>query len=230
MGILLNLTKEYFGEIERTEDELPMLERTPDGVQIHKFRDANGKIHKNGYYIPTGRKDVFYHLVSELIRLRGVGANLNDIDVSNIRDLNSVFGYEDFRGDVSGWDTSNVISMYRLFKRCNKFNCDLNNWDVSNVENFEEMFDGCETFNGNISNWKLSTEKDIQAEYMFRNCYKFNCDISKWNVSKITNPYGMFWGCHAFNRDLSNWEMTDGNAFINSKVDMKNLPKKIKVK
>jgi len=34
MGVLFNLTKEYFGETERMEDKLPMLDELPKGVEI----------------------------------------------------------------------------------------------------------------------------------------------------------------------------------------------------
>ena len=46
MGILKDLTKEYFGEKVRKEDEINI-----DGldVEIVSFTDKNGKKHKKGY-------------------------------------------------------------------------------------------------------------------------------------------------------------------------------------
>ena len=46
MGILKNLTEEYFGNIIREEDEINI-----DGldVEIVSFTDNNGKKHRRGY-------------------------------------------------------------------------------------------------------------------------------------------------------------------------------------
>ena len=46
MGVLKELTKEYFGEIIRKEDEINI-----DGldVEIVSFTDNNGNIHRRGY-------------------------------------------------------------------------------------------------------------------------------------------------------------------------------------
>ena len=57
MGILKELTLEYFGEIERDEDKLLMPQTLPEGVKLHKFKDKNGRNHKNGFYIES--KDIY---------------------------------------------------------------------------------------------------------------------------------------------------------------------------
>ena len=46
MGILKNITGEYFGEIKREEDIIEMY-----GVEIRAFTDKNGTFHKHGYHI-----------------------------------------------------------------------------------------------------------------------------------------------------------------------------------
>ena len=45
-----------------------------------------------------------------------------------------------FYGDISGWDVSNVESMFSMFFN-SPFNGDISGWDVSNVQNMEGMFD-----------------------------------------------------------------------------------------
>jgi len=44
-------------------------------------------------------------------------------------------------GHISGWDTSGVTDMSKLFLDAHTFNEPLNNWDVSNVINMHAMFD-----------------------------------------------------------------------------------------
>lgn len=40
---------------------------------------------------------------------------------------------EDFNGDLSKWNVSNVTDMTNTFYGCKAFNGDLSKWDVSNV-------------------------------------------------------------------------------------------------
>ena len=110
MGILKTLTKEYFGEIEREEEKI-------DGVEEnHEFTDKNGKFHEKGFFITNGENKILRKLVLKLVKQRGPDADLNDIDVSNIKDMSKIFEpttdekgnylWNDFTfyGDVSGWD------------------------------------------------------------------------------------------------------------------------------
>ena len=46
--------------------------------------------------------------------------------------------------DVSGWDTSNVESMYKMFSDCHSLkSIDLSDWDTSNVKDMGKMFYEC---------------------------------------------------------------------------------------
>lgn len=111
MGILKSLTDEYFGKTERKESQIIGLER-------HSFTDKNGVFHENGYYIKDGDKKQLRRLIKRLIDERGSDCDLNDIDVSNVTDMSTLFGFVsaddysiDFSGDISGWDVSSVTDM-----------------------------------------------------------------------------------------------------------------------
>ena len=93
-------------------------------------------------------------------------ANLNDIDVSDITDMSSLFYNLDPRNiDISEWNVSNVTNMFGMFSACKNFNSDLSNWNVSNVQNMVNMFYECEKFKGKgLEKWKttkLLTYKNI---------------------------------------------------------------------
>ena len=138
MGILKDLTKEYFGEKVRKEDDINI-----DGleVKIVTFKDNNGNFHRRGYK----PKDWYYliKLLERMVEVRGDEGDFNDIDTSEIEEMNFLFTNKTtFNGDISGWD-------------------------VSNVKNMEDMFFGAKSFNQDISNWKIYEVDDF---FMFKNC------------------------------------------------------------
>ena len=98
------------------------------------------------HYHPKDKKEL-KSLIDKLIEERGLEANLNDIDVSNITDMSYLFNVfnsniHSFNGDISLWDVSNVKDMEGMFA-VSKFNGDISKWDVSNVTNMNNMFKNC---------------------------------------------------------------------------------------
>ena len=74
-------------------------------------------------------------LIGERIREQGVNCDLNDIDVSQIKDMSYLFACTDFTGDISSWDVRKVRDMSWMFNG-SKFNGDISKWDVSNVAKY----------------------------------------------------------------------------------------------
>ena len=130
--------------------------------RLHINKDT-GNHHYN--YHPKTR-DELLGLVDKLIKERGNDADLNDIDTSEITDMNYMFYKSNFNGDISEWDVSNVKNMWSMFGR-SKFDGDVSKWDVSNVEDMGDMFYRSEftSKNGDISKWDVSNVKDMH--YMF---------------------------------------------------------------
>ena len=125
--------------------------------------NKNTEVNKFNYH-PKDRYELI-SLIKELIKERGLEADLNDIDVSNITRMNAVFYKSEFNGNISKWDVSNVTNMREMFYD-SKFNQDISSWDVSKVENMDWMFYGSD-FNGNISSWDVSNVTDMN--FMFNN-------------------------------------------------------------
>ena len=141
--------------------------------------------------------------------------DLTDIDVSELDDLSDIFGVLDKVKviDISGWDTSNVITMDCMFIQCKKLkkiigienldvsklrcaNCmfsycenlvelDLTKWNPVSLQNTSDMFYGCSNLKiiKNIENWQLPNINDVS--YMFYNCAKLDVDLSNWDLSNI---------------------------------------------
>ena len=108
-------------------------------------------------------------IIKSRISKEGPNCDLNDIDVSLIEDMASLFYGSPFNGDISKWNVSNVINMSYMFEE-SQFNGDISNWDVSKVKYMAEMFSGS-NFNGDISRWNVSNVA-IMSHMFSWSCYK----------------------------------------------------------
>ena len=138
MGILKNLTEEYFGDTVREEDEINI-----DGldVKIVSFTDNNGKKHKRGY--KPKYKDTLKELLKRMIGVRGDEGDFNDIDTSDITSMEALFQCnETFNGDITGWNVSSVRNMSNIFYNAKSFNQDLSEWDLKG-KSTTDMFSNC---------------------------------------------------------------------------------------
>lgn len=136
-------------------------------IEKFKINSKNAGDYKYNYR-PKDRKEL-KKLIDELIKERGYDADLNDIDVSEITDMHSLFLNTRFNGDISKWNVSNVIDLHSMFRN-SEFDGDLSKWNVSNVKNTEMMFDGSKFTgkNGDISNWDIHNIENMN--YMFDHC------------------------------------------------------------
>ena len=80
-------------------------------------------------------------VIRQRIEEQGLNCNLNDIDVSRVDDMSSLFTWSRFDGDISEWNVGNVKSMRSMFEG-SKFSGDISKWDVSNVRDMRGMFKG----------------------------------------------------------------------------------------
>ena len=186
MGILKDLTKEYFGEKVRKEDEINI-----EGlkVEIVTFTDKNGNFHKRGYK-PNDRVTL-KNLLKRMIEVRGDEGDFNDIDTSKIEDMSFLFTNKTtFNGDISGWDVSNVKDMEGMFSSATSFNQDISKWNTSEVTNMKDMFCHAASFNQDISKWKFPNVEDMSG--MFWGAKSFNQNLSEWDLTIINTKFIFF--------------------------------------
>ena len=125
-------------------------------------------IKKNKYKYFPQTKEELKEIIEKRIRNEGNEVDLNDIDVSNITDMSSLFIGTNFNGDISGWDVSNVTNMRLMFYKFKLVNVYISSLDVSNVKDMTSMFYNCESFNQDISTWDVSKVKN--SRFVFYNC------------------------------------------------------------
>ena len=139
------------------------------GSNISKF---------SAYSCQPKTKDELRSIIKSRIDKYGYECDLNDIDVSLITGMSSLFAYSSFNGDISKWNVSNVTDMWGMFS-CSTFNGDISNWDVSKVEDMSRMFQHAH-FKQDISNWNIN--KNCDTVYMF-----FGCPIKEEYKAKLPN-------------------------------------------
>ena len=72
----------------------------------------------NNYnYFPKTKKEL-QDIILNRIKEEGNEVDLNDIDVSNITDMSSLFKKTNFNGNISRWDVSNVTTNRYMFYEC----------------------------------------------------------------------------------------------------------------
>ena len=109
---------------------------------------------------------------------------------------------QDEDADLNDIDVSNITDMQLLFNELDPHNIDISEWDVSNVEDMSGMFYDCENFNSDLSEWDVSNVKDMN--HMFNRCYQFNSDISQWDVSNVKEMTCIFNECTSL-KNKPNW-------------------------
>ena len=169
--------------------------------------------------IKVESKDQLQSIIQKRYHSNNSFISLTDIDVSELDDLSGVFARLNKVEviDISGWDTSNVITMDCMFSQCPKLKniigienldvsksedvsymfyggenlveLDLTNWNPISLENMSNMFGYCSNLKiiKNIENWQLTNIKDVRQ--MFYKCAKLDVDLSNWDLSNIKDDF-----------------------------------------
>ena len=113
-------------------------------------------------------------------------------------------------------DTSNVISMNRMFGSCSSLtSLDVSKFDTSQVTNMLDMFSGCRCLTS-LDVSKFDTSKVTNMSSMFKDCSKLtSLDVSKFDTSKVTSMNYMFYDCSSLTSlDVSNFDTSEVTNMI----------------
>ena len=109
--------------------------------------------------------------------------------------------------DLSNFDSSQVITMDRMFFGCKKItSIDLTNFETSLCNNMNSMFQSCELLASiDLSNFDTSLVTDMGSMFYLCNALT-SLDISNFNTEIVTNMNGLFSACgNIISLDLSNF-------------------------
>ena len=174
--------------------------------------------------IKVESKDQLQSIIQKRYHSNNSFISLTDIDVSELDDLSGVFARLNKVEviDISGWDTSNVITMDCMFSQCPKLKniIGIENLDVSKLEDVSYMFYGCQNLvELDLTNWNPKLLQ--KTHYMFYGCsnLKIIKNIENWQLPNIKNVRQMFDKCDKLDIDLSNWDLTNiKNAFAKTGI------------
>ena len=150
------------------------------------------------------------------------------VDVSNLRDANSMFQDCRLLQCVPSLNiSSKLTSMSVMFGGCRSLtSLDLSGWDVSNVTNMGGLFTDCSSLVSiNVSGWNTSKVTNI-SNIVARCESLITLDLSSWDVSKITDMGYIFTTCSSLTTlNLSGWDTSNVTNMSNIINDCTNLEK-----
>ena len=82
---------------------------------------------------------------------------------------------------LSLWKTPAATNITRMLQNCSNFNQDLSGWNTSNVITMNSVFENCTQFQG-TGLYKWNTSNVTTMDSLFNNCNNFNQDLSGWNI------------------------------------------------
>lgn len=141
--------------------------------------------------------------------------NPPNLDVSNFSLNNCFEDATDFNSDISNWNVSSVIDMFRMFRGATIYNnggVSLNSWDTSNVGSMFDMFRDTTNFNVPIDQWDVSNVIDFSGMFSYSDSLPddvFNQPIGSWNTSSAIFMNSMFNGRRVFNQNLNSWDVSN---------------------
>ena len=188
---------------------------------------ANLVIIENIEYLNTSQVKNMSYMFYGCEKLTNI--DLSTFDTSRVTNMMFMFGKSNGDGgnDMalreitfgSKFDTTNVLDMQQMFKRCSSLtNLDLNAFDTKKADNMRCMFENCASLT-NLDLNNFNTTNVTNMDNMFLGCCNLtSLDISHFDTRNVTTMNGMFKRCaNITNLDLSSFDtnkVTDMNSMF----------------
>lgn len=177
---------------------------------------------------------------------KNIVIDLNNWDVSNVINMNSMFKNCPFQFKISNWNTSKVKNMSCMFQGALNFNCDIDkrtitlnndNIDVDKIRKAASSVDSTvnhtnkeiersiKEFSNKFKTTCWNTSNVTDMSYMFNNATSFNKSISNWDTSNVTDMTSMFEEALSFNQDLNSEFFKSNNGIITIAWNTSNVKK-----
>lgn len=128
--------------------------------------------------------------------------NINNWNVSNVKDFRLMFSNTLFNQPIGDWDVSNATTFEFMFQDT-PFNQPIGNWNVAKATNMRAMFIRNASFNQPIGIWNVTSVGSMRN--MFLEASAFNQPLGSWDISNTNQFNGMFFGATSFNQSLASW-------------------------
>lgn len=137
--------------------------------------------------------------------------DLTDIDVSEIKDFNSLFFHLSNleKIDISGWNTSNAKNFVNFFAECFDLKeiIGVEDLDTSEVVDLTNVFYQCQSLeNLDVSSWQTNKVESLTG--FVNHCKKLKTikGIENWNYENLKWVTCAFADCPLLDIDLSKWD------------------------
>lgn len=193
-------------------------EAVPDAVRIDGYSNTTPiykKIINNVCHVYTPASEIYamdcrYLFVGSTVEHIYFGDGFN---TSNVWSMYNMFrdcsNLTDL--DLSSFNTLNVTNMMSMFYGCSSLtSLDLSSFNTSNVTDMQSMFSGCSSLTSlDLSSFNTSNVRTMS--YMFGGCSSLtSLDLSSFNTSNQTHMNGLFSGCSSLtNLDLSSFNTSN---------------------
>ena len=160
--------------------------------------NKNIKINKYNYF-PKNRRELTEIVTNKYKDLKDKNEvlDLNDIDVSKIKDLSYLFELiYPKKVDMNNWNVSNVTDIHGLFWNNQIIEeVHIEDWDVRNVETAYGAFYFCKNIKElNLDNWEFN--KCTEFDLMFKGCKELDTHFTdNWKITQTITCDNMFKGC-----------------------------------
>ena len=104
------------------------------------------------------------------------------------------------------WDTSAATSMSGMFKGNTEFRGDVSTWDVSGVLTMDEMFAGSGIVDG-VGSWDVGELQSARRMFAGALHVSPTLRLSRWNVGKCTDLSSMFAGSSVTDNGIGEWKL-----------------------
>ena len=147
-----------------------------------------------------GRKHTFSTLDLVIYKTKPSNKyNLENLDVSQIKDFSSIFEASYYNGNLSKWNMSNAINLDLMFENSDFNNDSICNWKFLNLESLKKTFQNTK-FNFDLSNWNFSNVKYI--DFMFFKNKEFNQPFNNIDTTILLSMNYSFAYAEKFNQPL----------------------------
>ena len=139
--------------------------------------------------------------------------DLTGLDTSNMISMSYMFYNSNSLKSInlSNFNTSKLLYANNMFNGCTSLeSLDLSNFNTSKVTNFSNMFRDCQKMKEiNLSNFDTSSATTFAN--LFHNCSSLTTlDLSSFNTNKVTYMGSMFYNCSSLTSlDLSNFNTSN---------------------